>query len=52
MEILKGLILVYTGAGAIACLVHMWRNRKEKGVVKVYAWTLVLEVILFVGGLM
>ena len=46
---IRGIILVYTGVGAIACLVHMWRNRREKEVVKIYAWTLVLEVLLFVG---
>jgi len=52
MEILRKCILVYAIASCVACVIHMWRNRKKKEVVEVYAWTLVLELIfvLAYGG--
>ncbi len=45
MKYIRIFFLIYCGAGAIACLIHMWRNRKEPEIVRVYAYTFLLELL-------
>lgn len=44
MVIVRMVILIYASLSCIACVIHMWRNRKEREIVKVYAWTFLLEL--------
>ena len=39
-------VWLYGFGGCIACLIHMWRNRKERATVRVYAYTLIFELII------
>lgn len=38
--------VLYGVSGCVACLIHMWRNRKERDTVKAYAYILVLEFMI------
>lgn len=44
MELVRRIILVYAVLSCFACVIHMWRNRKSKEIVKMYGLTLVLEL--------
>lgn len=49
MEFIRIFCIIYCVAGAVACLVHMWRYRKQKDEVTMYGLTFALLVILLVG---
>lgn len=49
MEFIRIFCIIYCISSAIACLVHMWRYRKQKEYVKIYGMTFVLMIILMAG---
>jgi len=50
MNIIRWIFGGYCILSCVACVVHMWRYRKEREMVEMYAWTLGLFLLLmFVG---
>ena len=52
MEICRIIITVYGALCAVASVYHMYRNRKDKDQVIVYGLTLLLGILLVIGGIL
>lgn len=49
MKYIMNLFFLYAAASCVACLIHMWRNRKNRETVLVYWYTFLLELILVIA---
>lgn len=49
MSIIGLILLGYCLVSCVACVIHMWRYRKERDMVEMYAWTLLLFLVIGVG---
>lgn len=49
MSIIGLILLGYCMVSCVACVIHMWKCRKDRDMMEMYMWTFLLFLLIGVG---